>query len=55
MTQATLHIEVTYSPDDGGHYAEVFGDDGRTVYTTKVYGARAMAYNAAENWVGSQV
>jgi len=36
-----LFYTITFSPDDGGYYAEVFGRDGHTVAETPLFPTRA--------------
>jgi len=49
-----LSIEVIYSPDDGGYYAEVFNENGGTVHTTQIEPIRWRAKTAASNWIDEQ-
>jgi hypothetical protein len=47
-------IDVVYSPDDGGYYAEVVDvRTGVTFHTTDVYRSGLMAYDRAAKCVAS--
>lgn len=47
-------IHVTYSPHDGGWYAEVFGSDGKTLHETKVFRTSKDASENASRWCTSK-
>lgn len=51
-----MRIDVIYSRDDGGWYAEVYVTvTGRTEYTSRVYATKDAARRAAERWIRRQV
>ena len=43
-------IDVIYSPDDGGWYAEIYGQLGQDLHTTELADDRDMAAAEAEDW-----
>lgn len=51
-----MRIEVVYSLDDGGWYAEVVdATTGRTLHTTAVLGSKRLARAAASKWIEDQL
>lgn len=50
-----MRIEVVNSPDDGGYYAEVIDDNGKTVYTTEVASSSRFAETLGCGWISRQV
>ena len=44
-------IELTYSPDDGGHYAVIYGRSGQELHTTELADDEPMAHREAREWV----
>lgn len=47
-----MAIYVTWSPDDNGYYAEVYGmKSGQTLYTTPILKSERSALANAKRWV----
>lgn len=47
-------IDVTYSPDDGGYYAEVWEmETGKDLYQTRIYESAEAAQADAKHWIAS--
>ena len=44
-------IELTYSPDDAGYYAVVYGQSGQTLHETELCDDEPMAKYEAGVWV----
>lgn len=49
-----MNFDTVYSPDDGGHYAEIWHDGGKTLHTTCIYPTASEATRAARYWIVTQ-
>jgi hypothetical protein len=49
-------FDVTYSPDESGHYGEVWlSAIGKTIHTTELFKDRMAAAKAAGRWIAKQM
>ena len=46
-----LHLDTIYSRDDGGYYAEVYDETGRTIHVTDVRDLPSCARITAIEWI----